>query len=465
MNYEPYPEELSDLTQKYQSIDPSEVVIPEGSNLTPKMADFIRNHSARAGIKNPAINLKGAAPGEMYDLAKDSGVQSSPSPYQTLIGQNPQLLEMLKNYMPSNGGYGEELRKASEESHGDTQAFNDMIKKAMSQKSEGPSKAEMYFRLAAAFGAPTKTGSFVESLGNAGTAMADHNKAVRENEQASNNRITDLGITAAKMQADSSKANLNNLRTLAGEEMKDRRTMLTEMLKEYVNSGKPQSEAGKFALDAGLRPGTPEYTKFVDNYLTNKLESGNVFKSLTAGIAEQNLQLAKDREERMKTETIRKAEDSKKLTPKEVDLKRDSQDTITNSEQALKDLSEAFKLNQHSYSGSWVDRAQYLALSKSGSEDQKVKNTERMENLLGQAAIGKLKASFGGNPTEGERTILLELEGAKSKNTETRKEIIARAYAALKARTNKERARLKDIEEGKYRLTTPEVVVLPEELK
>jgi len=48
--------------------------------------------------------------------------------------------------------------------------------------------------------------------------------------------------------------------------MKDRRALGQEMIKEYIASGKPQSDAGKRAADMGLAPGTPEYQAKVSEF-------------------------------------------------------------------------------------------------------------------------------------------------------------------------------------------------------
>jgi hypothetical protein len=50
--------------------------------------------------------------------------------------------------------------------------------------SNGPSKAETYFKLAAAFAEPGKTGSFGEGLGRAAGVMGDYQKAARESDIA-----------------------------------------------------------------------------------------------------------------------------------------------------------------------------------------------------------------------------------------------------------------------------------------
>jgi hypothetical protein len=82
-------------------------------------------------------------------------------------------------------------------------------------------------------------------------------------------------------------------------------------------------------------------------------------------------------------------------------------------------------------------------------------NTRIINNLLGSQGLAKLKATFGGAPTEGERAILMELEGIGSKTREERAAIIKRTYKVLQDRMAREQARLDQINSGAYRMTTP----------
>jgi hypothetical protein len=178
--------------------------------------------------------------------------------------RNQALMAMLGKYFPQGDDYGKELTAARATMTKESEAFNKLLQDAIKQPQEfGPSKAEMYFRLAAAFGAPTKTGNFMESLGKAGEAAATMNKEQRESTQAERARRLSLGLEAQKLRMSGAKEDLNTLRTLAAEGMKDKRTVATELIKEYVKSGQPESAAGKQAKDEGLRPGTAKYQERV----------------------------------------------------------------------------------------------------------------------------------------------------------------------------------------------------------
>ena len=136
-------------------------------------------------------------------------------------------------------------------------------------------------------------------------------------------------------------------------------------------------------------------------------------------------------------------------------MKSDLEDQLASGQQSLEDLKQAYKLNTNSFEGGWLDKAQRAALEAAGSKDPKVVNTRVMENLLGAQGLAKLKATFGGAPTEGERAILMELEGIGAKTRKERSEIMMRAYTVLQDRVKREQKRLQQISTGRYRMTEP----------
>ena len=112
-------------------------------------------------------------------------------------------------------------------------------------------------------------------------------------------------------------------------------------------------------------------------------------------------------------------------------------------------------MNPNTFDTSVPDTVQRKALELSGSKDEKLKNTRLLENLLSEQALEKLRTTFGGNPTEGERGILLQLQGIGAKSKEERKDIIMHAYQALKDKKAMHIKRLNEINQGLYRTTTP----------
>jgi hypothetical protein len=325
-----------------------------------------------------------------------------------------------------------------------------MLQKAISEPgSQGPSKSEMYFRLAAAFGAPTKTGAFSENLAKAGEVLSEQKKAVREASSAERARKLQLGLQAQQAKMAGAKEDLGTLRTLAGEEMKDKRTIAAELLKDYVRSGQPQSSAGKQALDEGLRPGTPEYQKRVGQI--SELNVDRQMAQIQATLA--NLTLAQSNAALQGQKFEFQQEQASKLTAPEMKLKTETEDLLAQTAQGYKELKRALALNPNTFDTSLVDTAQRKTLEAVGSKDPKVVNTRELENVLQKAALSQLKATFGGAISDGERTSLEATQGIESKSIEERARIMQNAADALKSIYARNKKRLNEINQGAYRAT------------
>jgi hypothetical protein len=213
------------------------------------------------------------------------------------------MQEMLQAYGTPTNDYAQELEEARRKSNAENEAFMDMFKKARQPENDNLSQAELFFRLAAAAGAPTKTGGITESLSNINREMADYSKE----QTGRRNSDLELQMKAQQLKAANAKEDLNTLRGLAGESMKDKRAIISEMIKAEIP--KAQSEAGKLALDMGLKVGTPEYQQFVTNNgmqllqaKVNQMVMGPAIatqnaatSSLQAGISGGQLDVARDR--------------------------------------------------------------------------------------------------------------------------------------------------------------------------
>jgi hypothetical protein len=366
---------------------------------------------------------------------------SAPTPMSPAAND---LASMLNRYLGQESTYGPELAAARKASADETKAFTDMIAGAMKERSAAPDKTEMYFRLAAAFGAPTKTGNFAENLGMVGKELGEYSKDIRAAKKADRQLQLQLGLEAQKLRAQTAREDLGTLRTLTGEEMKDKRAIL----QEYLKSGRPQSEAGKAAVDAGLTQGTPDFKNFVEKYINDKIVSGNLVKEAMVQIAAGNLSVAQSRETRAQ-------ESSGKLTPAEVKLKSEAETALGSLDDTMSSLKRAYSLNPNTFDGTLAATAQLKVLEQTNPKDPRVLATREQRNLLGKGALSNLKAVFGGNPTEGERTALMELEGLDSKSKEERATIIRNTYKLVQMRRAREQKRLDDVAAGLYRETTP----------
>ena len=388
-------------------------------------------------------SVKGYRPGGPVDMlyggAGDDEMMGRPAgdrlntPAPAPVDPMAEMRAMLDLYAPATD-YSEQIAAATERRAAEQKAFEDILRSQLQGTDSAPqSKAEMYFRLAAAFGAPTKTGHFAENLGLVGEEMASQlsEKAKREREAREKRLGVDLEIQKARMGA--AGEDLEAVQGLQTEEAKYRRDLGKELIKDYIKSGEPQSAAGKTAMDMGLKPGTPEFNAKVTELAQLEIERQ------TAAI---NAQIASiDAANKRGTQ----------MTATEIKLRTETEDRLAGVERALKDVAEAYSLNPNSYAGGWLDKGARWLYEVAGSDDPKIINTRRIDNLLGSQALESLKAVFGGAPTEGERAILLELQGIGAKSIEERAEIMERAYEVLQDRQARDTRRLDDILSGAYK--------------
>jgi hypothetical protein len=417
-----------ELTNKYLSAEPPVISEAPPVNVQPEVAPVV---TAPAEVA-PAKPARVAAPGT--------------------LNLPPDLAEMLSKYTGGESVYGTELAGARTRAETESKSFNDMLEKALAgTKEEAPSKAEMYFRLAAAFGKPTKTGHFAESLGNVGEVLGEQAKEERAQRKAERALKLQLGLKGQEARMAAAKEDVAALRGLAGEEMKDKRAIATELLKQHIASGLPQSSAGKQAQDEGLKPGTPEFKERVAKISELNIERANT--AITSALAGMSVAQANLALQNRKFDA--EQEKAAKLTPGELKLKVETEDVVAQTDQALKDLKRAYELNPNTFDSSLVDIAQRKLLESAGSKDAKVIATREQENLLQKAALSQLKSTFPGAISNDERKALQDVQGIGAKSKEERAVIMKNAYNAIKSVNARHRKRLNEIKEGLYRDTTP----------
>jgi hypothetical protein len=399
---------------------------------------------------NPAVQVAG--PVESIPPANTAPVASRVAPVQAEGIEGvvpaqpssvpPQLMDMLSKYTSGESTYGPELKAARGRANAETEAFQKMIQSTI--EGSPADKAEMYFRLAAAFGAPTKTGGFAETIGKVGETMSEYTKGQGALKKQ-------LQLEGQKMKMQGAKEDLTTLRTLAGEEMKDKRAISAELLKDYIKSGQPQSTAGKQAQDEGLKPGSPEFQKRVAQIADANVEKQMATINATLAnmsVAQSNLLLNQQKFDESKKQAA-------KLSPTEVKLKTDTEDMLAQTEQGMANLKKAYKLNPNTFDNSLPDLAQRKVLEAAGSKDPKVINTRELENTLEKAALSSLKSTFPGAISNDERKALQDVQGLGAKSIEERGRIMKSGYAALKAVSERSRKRLNEINSGLYRDTSP----------
>lgn len=422
------------------------------------LPDYLELPQPASGMGGQGLQVPGMG-GSMPTLGAAPMLQAAPMmPPETMAAPAPiaatplmpqispqtgrlDLPAMLGKYFSAEGSYGEEIAKARGVASAETAAFNDMLARAIEAQGTdtAPSKAEMYFRLAAAFGKPTRTGAFTESLGEVGSEMAKMEAEERAARTAGRQTKLQLGLEGQKAKMAAAKEDVATLRALAAEEMKDRRALTNKLLEEYVASGKPQSAAGKQALDEGLRPGTPEFQKRVAQISEIKIEQqmANI-NAMMGNLAVSQAGLA-----------LRQQQASKLSAP-EVKMKRETEDSLAAINSAMNDISQAYKLNPNSFDTSSVDKAKRIALETAGIKDPKLIATRTLENLLKSEMITSAAEKMKGVLSDSDIKLLQSIQGLDAKSIEERSNILRNAYTRLQNAKTRQQRRLEDINSGIY---------------
>ena len=192
------------------------------------------------------------------DLAR-SAIDRAEAAEDTLppVDPNAALEAMLNRYAPQTVT-SEQIAAASERRLAEQKAFEDILRSQLQSTDSNPmSKAEKYFRLAAAFGAPTKTGHFSENLALAGQTLAEDLAAKAQREREARERGLGVELEIQKMRMGTAGEEYDALRGVQSEEAKYRRDVANELIKEQIASGKAGytqvtgAELGLTGEDAG----------------------------------------------------------------------------------------------------------------------------------------------------------------------------------------------------------------------
>ncbi len=174
------------------------------------------------------------------------------------------------------------------------------------------------------------------------------------------------------------------------------------------------------AAQYGLEPGSPAYQAFI---LTGKMPR----------------------------------EDQAPLTATDKKAILESDDMVAANENAIYALDQAEKLSDQANSGWFAGSRAAIGNNLPDvmvpdfvSSPQSSQATTDMDNAVVGQALSSLKTIFGGNPTEGERKILLDLQGSSSMPVAVRKEVFKRAKEMAQRRLEFNRQRAAGLRGGDY---------------
>lgn len=125
----------------------------------------------------------------------------------------------------------------------------------------------------------------------------------------------------------------------------------------------------------------------------------------------------------------------------------EADDALQAGQAVIAGLDRALELNPQAWDGPFADqRSGGAALF--GNQDAVA--TQELKNVVTSQALESLKAVFGGMPTEGERKILLEIQGSVDQPKAVREAIYTRAKAAAERRIAENARKAAALRSGQY---------------
>lgn len=123
-------------------------------------------------------------------------------------------------------------------------------------------------------------------------------------------------------------------------------------------------------------------------------------------------------------------------------------DSISAAQNGITNLKDALKYSEKAYEGFGATQRAVMAGNLADSE--RATATAMLNNIVTGNALEMLKATFGGAPTEGERAILLQLQGSANLPRAQREAIYNRAIEMADRRLQSNQAKAEGIRNGSY---------------
>lgn len=145
-------------------------------------------------------------------------------------------------------------------------------------------------------------------------------------------------------------------------------------------------------------------------------------------------------------------EDAQPLTATDKKAILEAEEKLQSSKATILNLQQAKALSPKAMQGPGAGTRGYLSSFLGSSSDLGKAGiaTQDLENLTTTNALQSLKAVFGGNPTEGERAILLDIQGSVGKPDAVRQKIYDRAIEAANRRIAFEQQRVDELRGGSF---------------
>lgn len=144
-------------------------------------------------------------------------------------------------------------------------------------------------------------------------------------------------------------------------------------------------------------------------------------------------------------------EDQQLLTATDKKAIMEADEAVLSAQTAVEALGRAKQLSKEAYVGPLAGHRGYVT---SLFGDKAGEATTDLNNQVTTNALSQLKAIFGGNPTEGERKILLDIQGSANQPDAVRQKIYDRAMALAQRRLEFNKQRSDELRGGSFYKTT-----------
>lgn len=145
-------------------------------------------------------------------------------------------------------------------------------------------------------------------------------------------------------------------------------------------------------------------------------------------------------------------EDAQPLTATDKKAILEADEMMLSNQAAIDALRKAKEISPKAFSGPLADKRGYAAsfLGETSDIGKAGIATTDLNNLVTSNALSQLKAIFGGAPTEGERKILLDIQGAASQPDSVRQKIFDRAIELANKRLEFNRRKAEELRGNQY---------------
>lgn len=144
----------------------------------------------------------------------------------------------------------------------------------------------------------------------------------------------------------------------------------------------------------------------------------------------------------------------RQLGAAELKIKEETETNLQNMRDAEGSLREALRLSPQAYAGPGATLRGSL-MGTTGLDQPSAVATRSLTSIMTEQALSQLRAIFGGNPTEGERKILLDMGASANMSRPEREALLNRAIDAVQRRQSDATRRLREVASGEYGRVQP----------